>query len=176
MRIYLFLITLLSGHVMAEEVEVLDVETGKVTNVLMSTLGPEMVRVESDGKIYWANVHQLQESDYRHEPFEGERKKNIEFIKASLSEVNSNTYAEWESGFRRDENPDKEIEIWKYIISVYNKYSSIHHTQEQKNDIYLIAVTCSYSNQDVVLGQLTLQSLDIEEAKEIIGAYYKKET
>jgi hypothetical protein len=176
MRIYLFLIILLSGHAMAEEVEVLDVETGKVTKVLMSTLGPEMVRVESDGIIYWANVHQLQESDYRHEPFKGDRKKDVEFIKDSLSEVNSNTYVEWEDGFRRDENPDKEIEIWKYIISVYSKYSNIHDTPEQKNDIYLIAVTCSYSSQDVVLGQLTLKSLDIEKAKEIIGAYYKKET
>ena len=176
MRIYVLLIILISGHVMAEEVEVLDVETRKVSKALMSTLGPEMVRVESDGKIYWANVHQLQESDYRHEPFEGERKKNIEFIKESLSEVNSNTYVEWEDGFRRDENPDKEIAIWNYIIFVYNKYSSIDLSQEQKNDIYLIAVTCSYSNQNVVLGQLTLQSLDIEKAKEIISVYYKKET
>jgi len=176
MRIYLFLITLFTGNVMEKEVEVLDVETGNVSKVLMSTLGPEMIRVKSDGKIYWANVHQLQENDYQHEPFTGERKKNVEYINNSLSEVNTNTYLEWEDGFRRDQNPDKEIEIWKYIISIYARYSSIQHSQAQNKDVYLIAVTCSYSNQNVVLNQLTLQSLDAVKAEEIISAYYKKET
>lgn len=78
---------------MAENVEVIDVETGNVSVVPTDQIGPGMVRVSYEGKEYWADSAQLQQNDYQHAPFEGKMKARIESIMVNLSEVYPLTYA-----------------------------------------------------------------------------------
>jgi hypothetical protein len=164
----------LSGMVMAENVEVIDVETGNVSVMPVDQIGPGMVRVSYEGKEYWADSAQLQQNDYQHAPFEGELRARIESIMVNLSEVYPLTYEEWEDGFRRDQNPLNEIAIWERIVSIYQSYSSQTTELATKREIYSVLVTCSYSEPDQVLNQVSLKILSQDKAKEIIRAYYKK--
>ena len=159
---------------MAENVEVINVETGDVSLVPSDKIGPGMVRISYEGKEYWADSAQLQQNEYQHEPFEGEVKARIENIMVSLSEVYPLSYEEWEDGFRRDQNPINEIIIWERIVSVYQSYTNQTSELAIKRDIYSVVVTCSYSEPAQVLNQISLKSLSEAKAKEIVRAYYQK--
>ncbi|MCC5453347.1 hypothetical protein LMJ53_16650 [Rheinheimera sp. UJ51] len=159
---------------MAENVEVIDVETGDVSTVSSDQIGPGMVRVSYEGKEYWADSAQLQQNEYQHEPFQGEMKTRIESIMNNLSEVYSLSYEEWEDGFRRDQHPINEIVIWERIVSVYKHFSNRASSLASRKEIYSVIVTCSYSEPNQVLNQVSLNELTEEEAREIIRAYYQK--
>ncbi|MFL1483358.1 hypothetical protein [Marinobacter sp. LN3S78] len=159
---------------MAENVEVIDVETGDVSTVPSDQIGPGMVRVSYEGKEYWANSAQLQQGEYQHEPFQGEMKARIESIMSNLSEVYPLSYEEWEDGFRRDKNPLNEIIIWEHIISVYQHFANKASSSARKKEIYSVVVTCSYSEPGQVLNQVSLNEITEEQAKEIVRAYYQK--
>jgi hypothetical protein len=49
----------LSVNTMAAEVEVYDFVKNEMYLISEDKLGPEMIRVNLDGKIYWANANQL---------------------------------------------------------------------------------------------------------------------
>jgi len=159
---------------MAENVEVINIETGGVSLVPSGQIGPGMVRINYEGKEYWADSAQLQQNEYQHEPFERKVKARIESIMASLSDVYPLSYQEWEDGFRRDQNPINEIIIWERIVSVYQSYANQTPELAIKSEIYSVVVTCSYSEPDQVLNQVSLKSLSEVKAKEIIRAYYQK--
>ena len=170
----IFLLLFIFGTVMAENVEVIDVETGNVSTVPSDQIGPGMVRVSYEGKEYWADSSQLQQNEYQHEPFKGEVKARIEFIMTNLSEVYSLNYKEWEDGFRRDQNPLNEIVIWERIVSLFQRYTKNESNLAKKKEIYSVIVVCSYSEPSQVLNQVSLSELSEEKAKEIIRAYYQK--
>ena len=173
MKIIVTVILLLSVSAMAKEVEVYDFDTKKIYLVPQEKLGAEMIRVNLEGKIYWANSNQLKQNAFQHPPFEGELKQKISNIQKELESVNSQTYAEWEDGFRRDQNPKSEIAIWEHIVSVYLKFSKNYEDIAAKKEIYRVAVLCSYSESSVVLSQAKVKVISSKVAQEIITEYYK---
>jgi len=173
MKTIFITITLLSVPVMAKDVEVYDFDTKKVYLLPQEKLGAEMIRINLDGKIYWANSNQLTQNTFQHPPFEGELKQRILNIQKELESVNSQTYAEWEDGFRRDQNPKNEIAIWERIVSVYRKFSKNYPDVAAKKEIYKIAVLCSYSEESAVLTQANVKVISSQVAQEIIAEYYK---
>ncbi|MDR7088837.1 hypothetical protein [Cellvibrio fibrivorans] len=158
---------------MAKDVEVYDFDTKKVYLVAQEKLGAEMIHINLEGKIYWANSNQLTQNTYQHPPFEGELRQKISNIQKELESVNSQTYAEWEDGFRRDQNPKNEVAIWEHIVSVYRKFSKNYPDVAAKKEIYKIAVLCSYSEESAVLTQANVKVISSQVAQEIIAEYYK---
>ncbi len=172
MKTIFITIILLSVPVMAKDVEVYDFDTKKVYLVPQEKLGAEMIRINLEGKLYWANSNQLTQNTYQHPPFEGELKQKISNIQKELESVNSQTYAEWEDGFRRDQNPKNEIAIWEHIVSVYLNFSKIYPDVAAKKEIYKIAVLCSYSEESAVLTQANVKVISPQVAQEIIDECY----
>jgi hypothetical protein len=164
---------ILSVNTMAAEVEVYDFDKNEVYLVSEDKLGPEMMRVSINGKIYWANANQLTQNTYQHLPFEGELKQRIINIQKELEAVNTQSYAEWEDGFRRDQNPESEIAIWERIIGVYRMFSKNYQDVSAKREIYRLAVMCSYSEPSVVLKHANNQLIAVEVIQGIITEYYR---
>ena len=173
MKTILITIVLLSVPIMAKDVEVYDFDTKKVYLVPQDTLGPEMIRIDLEGKVYWADSNQLTQNTFQHPPFEGELKQRILNIQKELESVNSQTYVEWEDGFRRDQNPRNEIAIWEHIVSVYQQFQKNYPDVAAKKEIYRIALLCSYSEKSAVLTQANVKLISVQAAQEIIDEYYK---
>lgn len=165
---------LLTGIVMAEEVEVIDIDTGEVSLVPSEDIGPGMVLVNYQGKIYWADVRQLRKNEYQHEPFQGKLRARIEAIMDNLAEVYPLPYEEWEDGFRRDHNPENEMLVWEYIAAVYLLFSEQAADLSIKKEIYSVVLTCSFSSPEQVLQQVKLKHLSRETATEIVNFYFRK--
>lgn len=173
MKILAIVVLILSGSAMAKNVEVYDFVTKKVSLVPQENLGAEMIRINLDGQIYWANSNQLKQSEIQHPPFEGELKQRILNIQKELEAVYPLTYTEWEEGFRKDRNPKSEIAIWEHIVSVYRKFSKNHPDLAAKSEIYRVVVICSYSEPSVVLSQANVKAISSQLAQEIISEYFK---
>ncbi len=167
----------LSYAIMCEKVEVRDIKTGKFSVVLKKNLGEEMILVENEksGKKYWVNRYDLIQSGYRHPPFSGEIKQRLLTLMNTFSEVSKfKNYEKWEDGFRRDNNPEREIKVWEYIAKQYKKFSPKYKFIEEKLDIYYLLITCSSSKKDIVLQTTKLNKLSVDDAKIIINSYYSK--
>lgn len=173
MKNFLFFFLFLSVGAMAKDVEVYDFDTQKVYLMPEEKLGASMVRINLDGKLYWASSNQLKQGEFQHPVFDGELKEKILNIQRELTLINPQTYAEWEDGFRRDHNPKNEIAIWEHIIQTYSKFSKNVEDLEAKKEIYKIAVICSYSQKSVVLSQAKVKIISSETARAIVDEYYK---
>ena len=61
----------------------------------------------------WIKAAQTKNGEYRHAPFDDSLRDFVKNeIQQPLAEVHPKTIAEWEDGFRRDAEPEREIAIW----------------------------------------------------------------
>ena len=86
MKTIIFILLVLPFMAIAKDVEVYDIDTGKVSLVPQESLGAEYVRIDLEGKIFWADSNKLKQNEYQHPPFEGERKERCELQWAIVSQ------------------------------------------------------------------------------------------
>ena len=48
--------------------------------------------------------------------------KKIDYLYATFKEVDPTTKEKWIEDFKRDQDPDREIEIWEMMANAYNSY------------------------------------------------------
>ena len=111
---------------MSKTVRVYDSVTERVNTIPAAELAPGMVeaQVEGVGRV-WINSAQVEfEREYQHPPFESGLRDIIEReIQKPLAEVFPRTLEQWEDGFRRDTNPEKEIGVWCRIAARFVEFS-----------------------------------------------------
>lgn len=158
----------------SEMAPVLNTDTNEVVQTPIDKIGPHMVRARIDGKDCWVDSRKLSVSEYKHPVFSGDRKDHVINIQKKIHDVYYKSYKDWEDGFRRDANPDQEIAIWEYIISIYESESSGYSGLEQRKEILQVAIVCSYSAPDIALNQVQLKTISPEKARSVIAAFYRK--
>src|SRR5687768_10453326 len=96
-------------------VRVFDFETKQLTTIPAAELAPGMVqaRVQGIGTVYISAGQAVKLQGFRHPPMP-EMRENFAKIKASLDEVFPMSLEQWENGFRRDTNPEREIAFWLF--------------------------------------------------------------
>jgi hypothetical protein len=72
----------------------------------------------------------LKPSEYRHPPFGETYRPFFERLSRVLAEVFPDTPEMWEDGFRRDLNPEREMELWTHVANCYE-----HFTQGQDSGL-----------------------------------------
>ena len=151
-----------------------------VTLIPASELAPGMiqVRLEDTGDLVWVHANDLEENKevIFHPPFEGELKEAIEFIQQSLQPVYPKTYAEWESGFRRDTNPVQQIGDWVHLSSIYNDFVEQNKpTAAVTADGFKLLVACSISSPDTVFEIFRPKLLSRVAAQKLVHAFFNPE-
>jgi hypothetical protein len=152
-----------------------DVNTKSISKIPKSELTPGMVQAKVDGidGIVWIDGSHVKLHEFQHDPFTGKIREDILEIQDKLHEVYPHDYEFWEDGFRRDQNPESEINLWLKIANMYEKHSSKEITLEYKQDIFKLLVACSNSEPDKVLNIVELKSISKKEAEIIIKDYYQ---
>lgn len=156
-------------------VTVYDLATHSRTTIPAAELAPGMVQanVEGQGSV-WVKASQIKKAPIRHKPFTNSVRKELRLIEQALKEVYPRSLAEWEDGFRRDENPTREIALWKRIVSVYQAaIAGVGFTKAQRVECFGIIVRCTTTPADKVLEVTALSALSREQAQAIIGRYFQ---
>ncbi len=158
---------------MEATITIYDPETKIYTEVSESELAPGMVRASVDGREgdVWIDPSLLKQSEYRHPPFEGDLRDQILSIQASFPSVYEKTFEFWQDGFRRDQNPDREIAVWHHIADVYGRHAA-GKPQSYREELFSLLLTCSNSDHQRIATVFNTTIITEEDFHRITSEYY----
>ncbi len=154
----------------------LDVESGRLVQIPASELRPGVIqaRVQGIEGLVWLLPDQLQRGEVKHPSFDEGIRAYIREIQEAFAEHRSLSFDEWEDGFRRDTNPEREIAVWSHAADVYTAFASGESSAERRRDVYRCIVACLTTTPDSVWHVLELSVLSHAEAERIVQRFYGK--
>ena len=107
-----------------------------------------------------------------HDTLTSEQLKKITKIHSTFAGVDTSSLENVITDFKRDLNPDNEIEIWLQMANAYESYmKGKSKTLEQKKEIYKLILSRSMMSSEEVLKNLELKEISRPEAIEILSHY-----
>lgn len=113
-------------------------------------------------------------SDRRaHKDLSADQKKRISTIQQALIEVNDTSLEETLNNFRKDLNPESEIEIWEAIAGTYQQMLRKKPAArlEEKREVYRLLLLRSSMSAEEAIAQANLSTLSEAAAKEVLELY-----
>jgi hypothetical protein len=165
-----------SGGGSTQMVPFFDVESGRVVQIPVSELRPGTVqaRVQGIEGLVWLLPDQLKQGNIKHPPFDEGIRAYIRQIQEAFAEQRSLSFDEWEDGFRRDTNPEREIAIWSHAADIYTAFAGSEPSAERRRDMYRCIVACLTSGPDAVWHVLKLEVLSRVEAAQVVNRFFGK--
>jgi hypothetical protein len=162
-----------------ERVAVYDFDHQEILWVSVGDLPAGFLQAQMEGveHLVWVDPERLRQGQYQHPPFGPEVRAVFAQLNAAFDEVYPRTIDEWEDGFRRDRNPEREIAIWLHIAEVYETLTCERPLSlEAKQDYLKILLACSTMLHEQVLKSVSLSAITVDEAAEAIAAYSREKT
>ena len=117
-------------------------------------------------------VPQLQPGPVLRDSLSRQQLQKIDYLVTSFREVDPSSREQWIAGFQKDQNPDKEIDIWTTMADAYNAYCTGKNIDiETKKEVFSVLLMRSSAPGDVVLRQLRLKRLTPAEARQVLQTY-----
>jgi hypothetical protein len=154
----------------------LDVEAKRVVRIPASELRPGAIQVRLRGsdEVVWALPDQLHRGEIKHAEFNEDIRDYIRQIESAFAEHRPLSLEEWEDGFRRDANPEREIALWSHAADVYTAFAAVEPSIDRRRDIYRCIVACLTTGPDAVWRVLRPEVLSHAEAEQIINRFFGK--
>jgi hypothetical protein len=152
----------------------LHLESGRIEHVPLSDLPPGAVRAQVDGidGVVWLRPELLKQGEIRHPPFSEEIRDYLRRIQGAFAEHRPLTLADWEDGFRRDANPEREIALWLHAGDVYTDFARGEPSAERRRDLYRCVVTCLTTGPDAALEVFRPETLTRVEAERVVRRFF----
>ena len=94
-------------------------------------------------------------------------------IQRQLMDVDTLPLEEWLEGFRRDENPDREIAIWQRLAQVYTEFLRDRDTTlEYKKEVFKILIACTMMPREEVPKNTGVKLLTAREIIHLMDGFY----
>ena len=161
-----------------ERVRVYDPDTATESSIPAAELAPGMIRITVQGREgeFWADASRFKPSGYKHPPFNEQVEDILRDIMAKLWEVHPLSLEQWEDGFRRDTNAEREIAIWGYMAHVYSQVTRNRTlSPEHKKKLFEIILSCANNPREHILTVVDLGPVTRQEAEGVIAAFFKDE-
>lgn len=160
-----------------EMVPFLDVEAGRVVRIPASELRPGVVqvRLHPSGELVWALPEQLRPGERKHLEFDEGIREYIRQIQTAFAEHYPLSFEEWEDGFRRDANPEREIALWSHAGDVYTAFAGTEPDAARRKDVYECIVACMTTGPAAVWKVLRPKVLSRAEAEQVVQRFFGKQ-
>jgi hypothetical protein len=164
------------GGSSTEMVPFFDVKSGRVVHIPALELRPGVVqaRVQGIEGLVWVLPDQLKQGEIKHPPFDEGIRAYIRQIQEAFTEHRSLSFDEWEDGFRRDANPEREIAIWSHAADIYVAVAGSEPSAERRKDVYRCIVACLTTTPESVWHVLKPAVLSRAEAEQVVRRFYGK--
>lgn len=159
----------------ADLVPFFDFESKTAIQIPRSELSSNAIQVRIQGMegVFWALPDQLRPGPIKHDPFSEEVREILRHIQTAFAEHNDLSLDEWEDGFRRDANAEREIAMWSRAADVYLHFASDEPSTDRRHDIYRCIVTCLTTGADSVWDVFRPKVLGRDESQKIINRFYR---
>jgi hypothetical protein len=153
-----------------------DFETGRVVQIPAAELRPGAVqaRVQGIEGIVWILPDQIEPGELKHEQLDEELRALIRQIQDAFAEPRPLSFEEWEDGFRRDANPEREIALWLHAANVYTAFADQEISPPRRDEIYQCVVGCLVSGPEGIWHVFKPQLLGRAKAEEIVARFFPK--
>jgi len=135
---------------------------------------PTATTAPTTGEVRWLDPNEvsLRPGPVRRDALSAEQMARVTKLHETLKEVDPSTLDEWVDGFKRDINPDSEIQIWEAIAAAYAGYTGSHKLDaEAKKDVFKVLLVRSAANEEGVLAHVELKVLSKQQAREVMSLY-----
>lgn len=114
---------------------------------------------------------EVQPSPIRHPELTAALIDRIRKLEETFAEVYPATLDEWLDGFKRDENPEREIAIWEQMASAYVQFLNTgeFNTSARREMLGLLLTRSSTTDIEPLLGNL--QYLTKDQARSLLALY-----
>ncbi|WNM18188.1 hypothetical protein [Flavobacterium capsici] len=107
-----------------------------------------------------------------HDTLTAKQIEDITKIHSTFAEVDTTSLENTLNDFKRDLNPDDEIQIWLQMANAYQSYmKGKNKTLEQKKEVYKLILSRSMMSSEEVIQNLDLKILSKKEAEEVLSFY-----
>jgi len=162
------------GRNPTEMVPFFDVASRRVVQIPASELRPGVVQARIQGieGLVWLLPDQLLPGEVKHPPFDEGVRAYIRQIREAFAEHRPLSFEEWEDGFRRDNNPDREIALWSHASDVYTAFAAGEPSAGRRRDVYRCVVACLTTGPDAVWHVLKPEVLSRAEAEQVVNRFF----
>ena len=111
-----------------------------------------------------------------HDSLNKKQLEKIAKIQETFAEVYPTSLEETITNFKRDQNPDREIEIWLQMATAYEKFirNNAKLDSVRKNEAFKLLLLRSMMSDKEALNEAKLQALNKLQISELLG-YYNSE-
>jgi hypothetical protein len=99
--------------------------------------------------------------------------ERVRKLQAVFVEVDGQSVEQWVDNFKRDLNPDRELDIWETMGKAYTSYCSKQCTMspEAKKEVYNVVLLRSMAPEKEVLERLELKVLTKDDAVAVMRGF-----
>ena len=119
-----------------------------------------------------ANIENLIPGPIVNESLSKEQLEKIGFIQETFHEVFPVSLDETITNFKRDQNPDNEINVWLNMAKTFNLFAS--EKLEVRKEAFKLILTRSMMSKKETLNSLELKRLSKKEVEDILNNYTLK--
>ena len=124
------------------------------------------------GQVQWVDPKTIQPGPIRHEALNENQLARIRALHITFAEVDPNPLEKWVDNFKRDADPDRELEVWERMARAYRRYCETRPlSPEAKRDVFRVVLLRSTAPEQEVLEKVKLKTLSRDEAAEIMKGY-----
>lgn len=123
------------------------------------------------------NSKDIQIGEVIHDSLTTEQIDKIKIIQSTFEEVYPVSLEETITNFKRDQNPDKEIEVWLQMAEAYNGYLGSKKNNldlNTKMEVNILILSRSMMPDEEAIDNAKLTILTVKEAKEVLSYYTLK--
>ncbi|MFN3852616.1 MAG: hypothetical protein ACK4NY_24525 [Spirosomataceae bacterium] len=120
------------------------------------------------------NPNDIQVNEVVHDSLTTAQIDKIKTIQSTFVEVYPVSLEETITNFKRDQNPDNEIDIWLQMADAYKKYLSTKQGKldlNTKKEVYMLILSRSMMSDEEAITNTKLTILTVKEAKEVLSYY-----
>ncbi len=123
--------------------------------------GPE----NPDGKRKWVEIESLKLSPIRRDCLTEDQTARLRRIHETFAEVDGFTFEQRLDGFKRDMNPDHEIDVWERMAGAYERFCGTRQlSAEEKKDVYGLLLMRTMTSEEEALRRTELKNLSRADA------------
>jgi len=118
------------------------------------------------------DLNQLQPGPRRWDSLSTSQLKTVDFLVATFKEVDPTSREQWIEDFKKDQHPNKELEIWSMMAHAYTTYCRGKNLPvEKKKEVFGLLLIRSAASEANVLKEAKLKYLSVDEAKKVMQDY-----
>jgi hypothetical protein len=136
--------------------------------------GTVQVRIEGDDTPVYVDAAQLKQGEYLHPPFAQDIREILKALARDLADVRPLSYSDWEDGFRRDHNPEREIASWIHLAAVLETVTSEFKLSSfQRKACFTVLIACSTGPKETVRQRSEDKTLESVVTETAIRYFYE---